>query len=102
MTILELFYQLAYRLHNTFANSIPSERIFSAMKLTHSRFSCAALATERVEKLLYIQVNRRVLRRPLHITKKQADEEEGNAIMDLEVEDLGRADEDEVGDAACT
>jgi hypothetical protein len=101
MTILELFYQPAYRLHNTFANSIPSERNFSAMKLTHSRF-CAALATKRVEKLLYIQVNRRVLRRPLHITKKQADEEEGNTIMDLEVEDLGHADEDEIGDAACT
>jgi hypothetical protein len=33
--------------------------------------------------------------------KKQADEEE-EIIMDLEVEDLGHADEDEVGDVACT
>ena len=70
------------------------------MKLTYSRL-CTALTTERVDKLLYIQVNCRVLRRPLHAIKKQADEEE-DIIMDLEVEDLGHADEDEVGDVACT
>ena len=55
-------YRLAYRLHNTLGSSVPSERAFSAMKLTHSRL-CAALTTERVDKLLYIQVNCRVLRR---------------------------------------
>lgn len=88
--ILELFYQPAYRLHNTLA-----------MKLTHSRL-CAALAAARIERLLYVQVDRRVLRRPLHITKKQADEEGENTIMDLEVGDLGHTDENEVGGVAYT
>jgi hypothetical protein len=97
--ILELFIsQLTYRLHTTLGSSVPSERVFSAMKLTHSRL-CTTLTTERVDKLLYIQVNCRVLRRPLHPIKKQADEEE-DILMNLEVEDLGRADEDEVGDVA--
>lgn len=83
--ILELFIsQLAYRLHTMLGSSVPSERVFSAMKLTHSRL-CATLTTERVDKLLYIQVNCRVLRRPLHAIKKQADEEE-DIIMDLEVQ----------------
>jgi hAT family C-terminal dimerisation region len=79
-------YQLAYRIHCTLANSVPSERAFSAINLTHTKLR-SKLAPERVDKLLYVQINRRVLRRDLHATRKQADEEEV-IIEDVDMEDI--------------
>ena|SRR5271168_398112 len=55
-------YQLATRLFHTPANSVPSERSFSYTNILHSK-SRNRLIAERVDKILYIQVNRRTLGR---------------------------------------
>ena len=53
---------LAHRLFYTLANSVPCERNFSSMKVLHSKLR-SRLTIERVNKLLYIQINRRTLKR---------------------------------------
>jgi len=51
---------LATRLFRTPANSVPSERSFSAQNLIHSKVR-NSLNSTRVDKLTYIYLNRRVL-----------------------------------------
>ena len=53
---------LALRVLNTIANSVPCERSFSAMNWVHTP-TRSRLTSERVDKLLFIQLNRRVLHR---------------------------------------
>ena len=53
---------LAIRMLKTIANSVPSERAFSALKATHT-ITRNRLTAERVNKLLFIQINQRVLKR---------------------------------------
>jgi hypothetical protein len=53
---------LACRFNQTLCSSVPSERGFSAMKLIHSQMR-NRLAEDRVDKLIYIHMNQRVLRR---------------------------------------
>jgi hAT family C-terminal dimerisation region len=54
--------KLADRILQTLANSVPCERYFSALNLLYTK-TRNALLPERVDKLLYIQINRRTLRR---------------------------------------
>jgi hypothetical protein len=68
--------KLADRILQTLANSVPCERHFSALNLLHSK-TRNALLPERVDKLLYVQINRRTLRRdPLVKVLKDEDEDE--------------------------
>lgn len=53
---------LAMRLFETPANSVPSERAFSTMNLTHTRHR-NRLKVEKVDKICYIHINRRILDR---------------------------------------
>lgn len=53
---------LALRMRKTLANSCASERAFSAMKATHT-ITRNKLTPERINKLLFIQINQRVLKR---------------------------------------
>lgn len=52
---------LATRIFNTAANSVPSERAFSAMNFIHSRIR-NRLKTDRADMLLFIYMNIRALR----------------------------------------
>lgn len=75
--------ELATRLIKTTANSVPSERAFSSMKAIHST-TRNRLTAERVNKLLFININTKVLNRARRITniKKDgdmADESEDDA-----------------------
>ena len=54
--------QLALRILNTIANSVPCERHFSAMNWIHTP-TRSRLTTDRVNKLLFVQLNLRVLNR---------------------------------------
>jgi hypothetical protein len=69
----ELFWQLhwddnnllakpAIRVFHTLTNEVPSQRVFSAMKILHSK-TRNRLREDRVDKLLFIQINLRTLRR---------------------------------------
>jgi hypothetical protein len=62
------------------------------MNLTHTKLR-SKLAPERVDKLLYVQINRRVLRRDLHAIRKQADEEEVIILEDVDMEDIWGLDD---------
>jgi len=64
------------------------------MNLTHTKLR-SKLTLERINKLLYIQINRRVLRRDLHATKKQTDEEEAIILEDVDMEDIWDLDDQE-------
>jgi hypothetical protein len=64
------------------------------MNLTHTKLR-SKLAPERVDKLLYVQINRRVLRRDLHAIRKQADEEEVIILEDVDMEDIWGLDDQE-------
>jgi hypothetical protein len=55
--------QIARRLAQTIANSVPSERAFSTMNLIHSK-SRNRLSPAKVEQQVYIHVNRRILDHP--------------------------------------
>jgi len=48
--------QLADRVLHTLANSVPCERAFSALNQLHTK-TRNSLTPERVNKLLYIQIN---------------------------------------------
>ena len=65
---------LAIRLHATVANSVASERSFSAMNRQHTKFR-NSLLPEKVTKLTYIAMNDPVLRRK---------EEGKNEVKDLQ------------------
>jgi hAT family C-terminal dimerisation region len=57
------------------ANSVPCERAFSALNQLHTK-TRNALTPERVDKLLYIQINSRTLRRDALVKVLPEDEEE--------------------------
>jgi hypothetical protein len=67
---------LADRIFRTVANSVPCERSFSSMNTTHS-ITRNRLTPERVNKLLFIQINLRVLGRASH---KVSDAAKGEAM----------------------
>jgi len=68
--------RLADRILQSLANSVPCERHFSALSLLHTK-TRNALLPERVHKLLYVQINRRTLRRdPLVKVLEDEDEDE--------------------------
>jgi hypothetical protein len=52
--------QLAIRILTTTANSVPSERAFSTMKLQHTKLR-NRLTPSRVNKLVFIHINQRIL-----------------------------------------
>ena len=70
--------QLALRVLNTIANSVPCERHFSAMNWLHTP-TRSRLTSERANKLLFIQLNRRVLQHK-------------RGTQDLEIVDLDEID----------
>jgi hypothetical protein len=78
--------RLADRILHTLANSVPCERNFSAINFVHSLVR-NRLTPERVDKLLYIQINRRTLYREI-IVKDKYDEEEELVTMEEEPEEL--------------
>jgi hypothetical protein len=67
--------QLADRVLHTLANSVPCERAFSALNQLHTK-TRNALTPERVDKLLYIQINSRTLRRDALVKELPEDEDE--------------------------
>jgi hAT family C-terminal dimerisation region len=62
--------KLADRILHTLANSVPCERNFSTMNFVHSLVR-NRLTTERVDKLLYVQINRRTLHRDLTVKEEE-------------------------------
>jgi hypothetical protein len=70
--------QLADRVLHTLANSVSCERAFSALNQLHTK-TRNALTPERVDKLLYIQINSRTLRRDALVKElpEEEDEERG-------------------------
>jgi hypothetical protein len=78
--------QLADRVLHTLANSILCERAFSALNQLHIK-TRNALLPKRVNKLLYIQINSRTLRRDALFQKLAEDddeEEEDDLVVDEE------------------
>jgi hypothetical protein len=67
--------QLADRVLYILANSIPCERAFSALNQLYIK-TRNALTPNRVNKLLYIQINSRTLRRDGLVEKLSEDEDE--------------------------
>jgi hAT family C-terminal dimerisation region len=78
-----LLTKLATRIFHTLANEIPSERVFSAMKLLHSIVR-NRLSEERVDKLLFIQINLRTLRRQPKARKPPSRESDGSDTEDAQ------------------
>ncbi|KAA8641517.1 uncharacterized protein ATNIH1004_011653 [Aspergillus tanneri] len=79
LLLLLLFF--ARRLCNTVANSAAAERAFSQMNLQHTKIR-NRLESHRVEKLLYIQINKRQFRAdsPPTVTQEMLLEEEDQEI----------------------
>ena len=73
---------VALRLIKTLANSVPSERAFSTMKLVHSLVR-NKLDARRVEKICFIHINRRIIdqRRPTIYKLKEEKE-----LLELEAD----------------
>jgi len=66
--------ELAIRLFETPANSVPCERAFSTMNLTHTKYR-NRLTVERMHKLCFqVHINRRILDRLRNAMKKWLDE----------------------------
>jgi hAT family C-terminal dimerisation region len=81
---------IAIRLMSTPATSVPSERAFSILNLVHNKLR-NRLSTERVDKLQYIYINERVLRKIKTSYEVQIDAEaeaEVEAEADVDIEDL--------------
>jgi hypothetical protein len=76
-----LLAKLAIRVFHTLANEVPSERVFSAMNILHSK-PRNRLTEDRVDKLLFIQINLRTLRR-----RKRQREPQSEEIDESESED---------------
>jgi hAT family C-terminal dimerisation region len=66
---------LADRMLYILVNSVPCERAFSALNFLYIK-TRNALTPERVNKLLYIQINSRTLRRDGLVEKLPEDEDE--------------------------
>jgi hAT family C-terminal dimerisation region len=67
-------------------NSVPCERAFSALNQLYTK-TRNALTPERVDKLLYIQINSRTLRRDALVKvlpedKEEDEEEEDDLVVD--------------------
>ena len=75
--------ELALRLFETPANSVPCERAFSTMNLTHTKYR-NRLTVERTHKLCFVHINRRILDRSRDATKKRLDELDDREAMELE------------------
>ena len=78
--------QLADRVLHTLANSVPCERAFSALNQLHTK-TRNLLTPERVNKLLYIQINSRTLGRDAlagKTLKSEDDDEEDDLVVDGE------------------
>jgi len=71
--------ELADRVLHTLANSVPCERAFSALNQLHTK-TRNALTPERVDKLLYIQINSRTLRRDALAGKTLGEDEEDDIV----------------------
>jgi hypothetical protein len=71
----------ARRLCNTVANSAAAERAFSQMNLQHTKVR-NRLEPHRVEKLLFVQINKRQFRteRPPEVAQESLLQEEDNEI----------------------
>jgi hypothetical protein len=67
--------KLADRILYTLANLIPCERSFSALNVLYTKLH-NALTVERVDKLLYFQINRRTLRREAEFEVLEEDEDD--------------------------
>jgi hAT family C-terminal dimerisation region len=76
-----LLAKLAIRVFYILANEVSSERVFSAMKILHSK-PRNRLTEDRVDKLLFIQINLRTLRR-----RKRQSESQNEEIDESESED---------------
>lgn len=78
--------ELAMWLFETPANSVPSERAFSTMNLTHTRYR-NRLKVEKVDKICYIHINRRILDRKKmnkEKVKKRIDQLNDEEALELE------------------
>lgn len=97
MTHTKVLANLAYRLFSTPANSVPSERSFSIMNLIHTKLR-KNLRPVKVNKLTFIYINDRVLRR---INKEPVPEGKGSFEYDpspqeeVHIEDEWMEDNDE-------
>jgi Protein of unknown function (DUF 659)/hAT family C-terminal dimerisation region len=93
--------ELAIRLFETPANSVPCERAFSTMNLTHTKYR-NRLTVDRMHKLCFVHINRRILDRPRNATKKRLDELDEREALELESTlleaPLDDADTGETGD----
>ena len=80
--------QLADRILYILANSVPCERHFSSLNILHTKLR-NALTVERVDKLLYIQINRRTLRREglFKVLEQEEDEDDEDDKDDEDDED---------------
>jgi len=67
--------QFAIRVFSTPANSVPCERAFSAQNHIHTK-ECNALDPERVNKLTYVYMNYRVLKKGARSPFSMSEEEE--------------------------
>lgn len=89
---------LARRLASTIANSVPSERAFSTMNLIHSKLR-NRLLPDRVEKQIYIHINRRILDSPLRRIDQLTESDWIDIELNREEEDIQNGekepDEDE-------
>ena len=66
---------------------VPYERVFSALNLLYTK-TRNALTPECVNKLLYIQINRRTLRREgFHEKEEEEEEEEGKDDIITDTDD---------------
>jgi hAT family C-terminal dimerisation region len=74
--------QLADRVLHILANSVLCERAFSALNQLYTK-TRNALTPERVDKLLYIQINSRTLRRDT-LVEDEDKEEEDDLVVDGE------------------
>ncbi len=79
---------IAKRLMCTPCSSVPSERAFSILNLVHNKLR-NRLSNDRVDKLQYIYINERVLRRvscryEAHLKLDEAQKEEEAGLVELE------------------
>jgi len=79
---------IAQRLMSTPCSSVPSERAWSILNLVHNKLR-NRLSNDRVDKLQYIYINERVLRRvscryEAHLKLDEAQKEEEASLVELE------------------
>ena len=79
--IADIIPKLALRLLGTVTNSVPSERAFSTLRLQHSKLR-SRLRPDRLNKLVFIYINSRVLQRSYTDIHRLSEEE----LLQLEEE----------------